>query len=179
MKSYAYCTIQTGRAWLYLSLNEQATESYLRMFSEYQEQVAIYYNPWVDRDCLLYCYLCSYREAFLSDIEVCMYVCLHVCLCMYSVMWAYTCRHALRSVAIYSSYSWQRLLLLQTLITGLDFIYFDLSIVSDIRAEWQLWSIDYCNSGWQSWVVVNCDNDCIRKLLTMYHNSDRSTIAQL
>lgn len=63
-----------GRAWLYLSLNEQATESYLRMFAEYQDRVSHYYT----------------QDAFLSDNE--------------------------------------RLQLLQTLITGLDFICFDFTI---------------------------------------------------
>jgi len=95
-ESCIYCTIHTGRAWLYLSLNEQATESYLRMFLEYQEQVAMYYNPWVDHDSLLCCYLCHYREAFLSDAEVCVCACMHayvhvwLCVCVCSILCVYS-----------------------------------------------------------------------------------------
>ena len=47
MELVCCCLVQcftTGRAWLYLSLNEQATESYLRMFAEYQDRVAHFYN---------------------------------------------------------------------------------------------------------------------------------------
>jgi len=57
----------TGRAWLNLSLNEQATESYLRMFLEYQDQVAVYYTPWVEHDPYLTLLLSVFLQGSFSE----------------------------------------------------------------------------------------------------------------
>ena len=69
--AYPSRCVLLGRAWLYIALNEQAMESYIRMFIENQDIAQDYYLRSAQLDCVAVVCVCG--------VCVCVCVCANAC----------------------------------------------------------------------------------------------------